>query len=100
MADNKIISEYEDMDRVYSDFSKAIGNFSDTMSDNIDQIMSTVDSMGNQWRGNGYNEFRQNISGRVDDIRLSLEKCYAIKNTLDKASQKIKIVLESLRESE
>lgn len=100
MADNTISSKYEDMDAVLRDFSHEIEVFSRDMNSSANVILSTVDTIGDNWKDNGYDDFRKNMNGKVSSIRLSLMKCDAIDKKLKEASQKLKIVLQKLREKE
>ncbi len=101
MADNNAISsKYEDMDVVYKNFSRDLANFSKEMYESSEQIMATVEQMGEKWSGNGYDAFKENMGEKIDNIRISLDRCDEIKGVLDATSERIKIVLEKLKERE
>ena len=95
---NEIRAEYEDFDRIISDFGREIGNFSSSMYAKSGEVLETVLRLGNEWKGNGYLDFRNNMENKVHSIQSSLDKCDGLKLVLDELSVEIGIELAKLRE--
>lgn len=98
MNNNEIKAAYEEFDKILSDFGREINSFNTSMYSKTGQVLETVISIGAEWKGNGYTDFKNNMENKVHNIQDSLERCNQIKQILDEASYEIGLELEKLRE--
>ena len=99
MANNEIIAKSEEFDRLLSGFGKEKGDFSSKMYASSNEIRHTVSDMGNVWKGNGYDGFKNNMNNKLSSIEMSLKRCDSLKHNLDVASARMREILQRLRES-
>ena len=99
MTKQEIISSYEDFDRVLLEFSREIDHFRSDMSSKSENVMHTVSDLGTKWKKNGYDDFKKNMSNKINNINNSLGQCEQLSAVLKKLSTELQSELEKLRNS-
>lgn len=98
MTQNEIRAAYEEFDKTISSFGKEIQRFSSEMGRRTEEMMGTVRELGGKWKKMGYDDFNRNMSLKIQDIQVSLDKCDQLKKILDELSAELAVELEKLRD--
>ena len=81
---NEVISTYERVDQIISDFSKQVGDYHSDMNNEISNLTSAISSLGSGWSGSDYDSFARSISDKVTRIQDQLKNIDSLKSYLDK----------------
>ena len=96
---NEVISTYERVDRVISDFSKQVGDYHSDMSNELSNLSSAISSLGSGWEGEDYDRFAKSLTEKINRIQDQLRSVDNLKSYLEDVSREFKQYLDQLREA-
>lgn len=96
---NEVISTYERVDRIISDFAKQVGDYQRDMANELSSLSSAISSLGSGWEGEDYDRFASSLSEKIRRIEAELKATEQLENYLHDVSREFKAYLDQLREA-
>ena len=93
----ELLASSETAYELVSEYSRDLQGFIDQMAEETSAVEAALQTMGNHWEGELYDDFAKNVRKKMTDIRSQLERGDALKKTLDKASGRLQRIVEMLR---
>ena len=98
MANNEIIAEFEELDRIVKDFADGIGSFLDRMNDNSAEINTAMSVLFSSWTGTLADDFKRNIEKQLAVIASSTQRAESLREQLNATSLEMAQALATLRD--